>query len=82
MAVGDAPVTETLAVGPVPSDTLDRPGRVRRGLAALAAVVLVSGGGYAAFTAATSSGGAETPEEALQLVLEAISQEDYLSAAE
>jgi len=74
-------LTATVAVGPVAAGTVVRPGRARRGIAALVAVVLVSGGGYAAFSAATASGGAETPEEALELMLEAISEDDYLAAA-
>jgi hypothetical protein len=77
-----APTVATLAVGPVNAARAERPGRLRRGVAALVAVVLVSGGGYAALSAGSASGGAESPEQALELMLAAIADGDYLAAAE
>ncbi len=77
-----APTVATLAVGPVGAASESHPGRFRRGAAALVAVLLISGGGYAALSAGSASGGAESPEQALELMLAAISDGDYLAAME
>ncbi len=52
-------------------------------IAAIAgAVVLLAGGGWFALTALGSSGGAESPEAAMDQMIEAINNEDFLSMAE
>ena len=55
---------------------------IGRGAALAGAVALVGGGGYFAITAASDSGGAGSPGEAVEQLLEALSAEDLLGAAE
>ena len=45
-------------------------------------VALAGSGGYAALSAGTEPGGAESPEQAMELMLEAVAAGDYLAAAE
>lgn len=50
--------------------------------AVLAALVLLGGGGFFALTAFTSTGGADSPEEAADAMFEAINNEDFVTLGE
>lgn len=50
--------------------------------AALGALVLLAGGGFFALTAFGASGGAETPEEAVDALIAAANNEDFITMAE
>jgi len=73
---------ESVAVGPVAA--VSRRGKrwVGRGLALALASLLIGGGGYLTFSAGSARGGADSPEAALEMMLEALSAGDLIAAAE
>ena len=76
------PPVESVTVGPMGAETAPRRRRAGRGLALVAAAALIAGGGYAALDAGSASGGADSPEAALELMFDALSAEDLVAAAE
>lgn len=85
MAPPESPLTPpgvVVSTGPVMADTPSRPRWFGRGVALVAAAVLVGGGGYLAINAGSADGGAGTPEGALEGALAALSAEDLIGAAE
>lgn len=85
MAPPASPLTPpgvVVSTGPVMADAPSRPRWFGRGVALVAAAVLVGGGGYLAINAGSADGGAGTPEGALEGALAALSAEDLIGAAE
>jgi len=75
-AYGDAEPLEAPAVPERPSSKLPFVA------ALIGALVLLGGGGFFALTAFAASGGAETPEAAVDALLEAAGNEDFITIAE
>ena len=74
--------TAVVSTGPIMAEPAPRAGWFGRGVALVAAVVLVGGGGYLAINAGSDDGGADSPDGALDGALEALSAEDLIGAAE
>ncbi len=84
-AGGPLPSWETAAPArpePPVLPTSDGISRVAWVAAVLGAVVLLAGGGFFAFSALGASGGAESPEEAMDTLIEAWNNEDFVAVAE
>ncbi len=73
---------DVLSVGPVAARVSARSSRWSRAAAVAVAILLVGGGGYLAFTAGSATGGADSPEAALEQMLDALASEDLIAAAE
>ena len=67
---------------PVPDAPAGGSGRLAWVGAIIGALVLLVGGGYFALTALSASGGAATPEEAVEALIEAIDNEDVITLGE
>jgi hypothetical protein len=76
------PVPTMLVDGAVQASPPRGPRWIGRTLALGAAVALIGGGGYLAINAGATEGGAATPQAALEGVLESLSSEDLVGAAE
>jgi len=73
---------ESVSVGPVAAESSRGTRWVGRGLALALASLLIGGGGYLAFSAGSARGGADSPEAALEMMLDALSTGDLIAAAE
>ncbi len=73
---------ESVTVGPVGAEDETKESWLGRGLALVAAAALITVGGYVAFGVGTASGGADSPEAALEMMFEALAAEDLVEAAE
>jgi hypothetical protein len=76
------PIPTTVTTGPVEASPPRAPRWIGRTLALGAAVALIGGGGYLAINAGAADGGADSPRAALVGVLESLSNEDLVGAAE
>ncbi len=76
------PAPDVVSTGLIEAAPARRPRWFGRGVALGAAALLVGGGGYLAINAGSSDGGAETPQAALEGVLDSLSAEDIIGAAE
>ncbi len=76
------PIPTTVTTGPVEASPPRGPRWVGRVLALGAAAALIGGGGYLAINAGAADGGAATPQGALEGVLDALTNEDLVGAAE
>lgn len=75
-------VVESVSVGPVVAEASAGSRWLGKGVALLVALVLIGGGGFLAFNAGNATGGADTPAEALESMLLALSSGDLLAASE
>lgn len=76
------PSVESVSVGPVVAEAAVGSRWVAKSVALIAALVLIGGGGFLAFNAGSATGGADTPAEALESMLMALSSGDLLAASE
>ncbi len=76
------PPVAVVSTGPIEAEPVGQRGWFGRGIALTAAALLVGGGGYLAINAGATDGGADTPRDALDGALAALSAEDFIGAAE
>lgn len=77
-----APPGDVTMIEPIEPDPPSGGRWLGRGLAAAGAAVIIGGGGYLALNAGSDTGGADSPEAAVQGLFDALSAEDLVGVAE